>query len=205
MGWTRWSSIEPNNTHRALVRFEREGRIQGIVTQNVDHLHTKAGSKNVIELHGCGHTVMCLSCDYKISRHDFQNILNSLNSNLTDHTDMIRPDGDVEIPQEAVDNFVIPPCPNCGGNLKPDIVFFGDNVPMDRIVQITRMIIESDGLLVLGSSLFVFSGYRMVLQTRDCGLPIAIVNIGPTRGDDSALIKISAKCGDIIPKLFLKK
>lgn len=148
---------------------------------------------------------MCLSCDYRIPRHDFQNVLNSVNATLTDHSDMIRPDGDVELSQDVVENFAMPPCPNCGGNLKPDIVFFGDNVPMERILKITRMVIESDGLLVLGSSLHVFSGYRIVLQTRDCNLPVAIVNIGPTRADDKATIKISAKCGDIVPKLFQPK
>lgn len=105
--------------------------------------------------------------------------------------------------QEYIDNFNVPDCLQCGGNLlKPDIVFFGDNVPRKRIDDIASMICNSDGLLVLGSSLFVFSGFRIVLHSYDLGLPIAIVNIGPTRGDSKANIKISAKCGDIIPKLF---
>lgn len=106
-------------------------------------------------------------------------------------------------PQEYIDNFNVPVCPQCGGELlKPDIVFFGDNVPRTRINDIATMICNSDGLLVLGSSLSVFSGYRIVLHSYDLGLPIAIVNIGPTRGDLKANLKISGKCGDIIPKLF---
>jgi len=179
--------------------------MHGLVTQNVDRLHQKAGSKKVTELHGSGYDVVCLgaNCDYRIGRHDFQDILNTLNANMVDKSDMIRPDGDVDIPQEYIDNFNVPTCPKCDGSLlKPDIVFFGDNVPRNRIDDIASMICNSDGLLVLGSSLFVFSGFRIVLHSYDLGLPIAIVNIGPTRGDEKADLKISAKCGDIIPKLF---
>lgn len=104
--------------------------------------------------------------------------------------------------QNYIDNFQIPPCPKCGGNLKPDIIFFGDNVPKARIETVAKLICNSDGLLVLGSSLTVYSGYRILLNSHDLGLPIAIVNIGPTRGDNLAQIQISAKCGDVIPKLF---
>lgn len=188
----------------ALAKLEKEGRISGIVTQNVDTLHTKAGSKKVIELHGNGYKVICLGigCDYSISRHDFQYILCTLNPAMEDTTEMMRPDGDVDLSTEQEKGFKVPSCPNCGGNLKPHIVFFGDNVPQTRIVEQTKKVCESDGLLVLGSSLIVFSGYRLVLQTEDCELPVAIVNIGPTRADSKAIIKISGKCGDIIPKLF---
>nr|XP_014092993.1 NAD-dependent protein deacylase Sirt4 [Bactrocera oleae] len=202
VGWPSFSATEPNHTHHAVARFEREGRIQSVVTQNVDRLHTKAGSKNVIELHGSGYVVKCLSCEYRIDRHKFQDILNSLNPEFRDAPDMIRPDGDVEIPVEYVANFRIPPCPQCSGQLKPEIVFFGDNVPKQRVEQIAEMIYNGDGLLVLGSSLLVFSGYRMVLQTKDLNLPVAIVNIGETRADHLADLKLSAKCGDVIPKLF---
>lgn len=202
IGWPRFSQIQPNATHHALARFESEGRIQGIVTQNVDRLHTKAGSKNVIEIHGSGYTVKCLLCDYRVPRHDFQETLKSMNTHMSDTTQMMRPDGDVDIPQEEIDGFRIPNCPDCGGNLKPEIVFFGDNVPRDRIEKIREMVSNSDGLLVLGSSLLVFSGYRLVLQTNELELPVVIVNIGPTRGDHLATIKMSAKCGDVIPKLF---
>lgn len=202
VAWPKFSAIKPNATHYSLAKFEREQRISAIVTQNVDRLHTKAGSKNVTELHGSGYTVQCVECSFRIDRHEFQTILNGLNVNMVDRSDMMRPDGDIDIPQEYIDKFVIPPCPDCGGNLKPEIVFFGDNVPRTRIDAIAKYICNSDGLLVLGSSLSVFSGYRMVCHSYDLGLPIAIVNIGKTRGDEKATIKISAKCGDIIPKLF---
>jgi NAD+-dependent protein deacetylase sirtuin 4 len=186
-------------------QFPQAQKISGIVTQNVDRLHTKAGSKSIIELHGTGYIVKCLSCEYRIPRHDFQMVLNQLNPNLVDNSTMMRPDGDVELPVEAVKEFQIPPCPDCGGDLKPEIVFFGDNVPKDRILKIVRMINESDGVLVLGSSLTVFSGYRIVLQAKEVGLPVAIVCIGKTRADDKVDLKISAKCGDIMPHLIAKR
>lgn len=202
VGWPTFSATQPNATHHALARFEREERVQAVVTQNVDRLHTKAGSRSVVEVHGSGFVVKCLSCEYRIDRHEFQNILASLNPAFKDAPDMIRPDGDVEIPAEYIDNFHIPACPDCGGDLKPEIVFFGDSVPRTRLDTIAEMVYNSDGLLVLGSSLLVFSGYRIVLQTKDLKLPVAIVNIGDTRADHLADIKISAKCGDVIPKLF---
>ena len=203
VGWPRFSATKPNATHNALARFERETRLQAIVTQNVDRLHSKAGSQQVIELHGSGYVVKCMSCDYRIDRHQFQDILNTLNPELRDAPDLVRPDGDVEIPQEYIEQFRIPNCPQCDeGHMKPEIVFFGDNVPKDRVNRIAEMIYNSDGLLVLGSSLLVFSGYRMVLQTKDLKLPVAIVNIGDTRADHLADLKIAAKCGDVIPRLF---
>ncbi|KAH8366584.1 hypothetical protein KR084_004575 [Drosophila pseudotakahashii] len=202
VGWPKFSATQPNATHHALARFEREERVQAVVTQNVDRLHSKAGSRNVVEVHGSGYVVKCLSCEYRIDRHEFQSILASLNPAFKDAPEMIRPDGDVEIPLEYIENFQIPECTQCGGDLKPEIVFFGDSVPRSRLDEIAGMVYNSDGLLVLGSSLLVFSGYRVVLQTKDLKLPVAIVNIGDTRADHLADIKISAKCGDVIPKLF---
>lgn len=205
IGWDAFSRRAPNATHYSLARFEREGRIHGIVTQNVDRLHKKAGSKRVIEIHGSGYEVGCLSCDYEIDRHEFQAILKQMNPTISGEVmeNMIRPDGDVEISQEAIDTFTIPDCPKCGtGNLKPKIVFFGDNVPIDRITDIVRMITVSDAILVLGSSLTVFSGYRIVLQAKELGIPVAVVNIGETRADKVVDLKIAAKCGDVIPHLF---
>lgn len=206
IGWESFSRREPNSTHYSLAKFEREGRISGIVTQNVDRLHTKGGSKNVIELHGSGYEVICLNCDYMIDRHEFQMILKQMNPTVSQPdviSSMIRPDGDVDLPQKVVDGFQIPACPKCeNGFLKPKIVFFGDNVPSDRILKIVKMINESDAILVLGSSLTVFSGYRIVLQAKELGIPVAIVNIGQTRGDDKIDLKISAKCGDVIPHIF---
>lgn len=202
VAWPRFSAFEPNPIHHTLARFEREGRIIGLITQNVDTLHTKAGHKHVIEIHGNGYNVICLACKFTIDRHQFQHILTALNPTPVKASDVLRPDGDIELTAEYVEQFQVPGCPECGGHLKPDIVFFGDNVPMPRIQEIVRLSCQSDGLLVLGSSLSVFSGYRIVLQTKELGLPVAIVTIGETRGDVKADLKISAKCGDIIPKLF---
>jgi NAD-dependent deacetylase sirtuin 4 len=202
IGWPKFSQVEPSKTHRVLAKMERDFKISGLVTQNVDSLHSKAGSKNVIEMHGTGYKVICLGCDYSIPRHDFQMILTQLNPDIKDTSTMVRPDGDIEIPQETIDRFNLPQCPNCGGNLKPDIVFFGDNIPLKRIEKIVSMICTSDGVLVLGSSLTVFSGYRIVLQAKELNLPVAIVNIGDTRGDPKADLKVSAKCGDIIEEIF---
>ncbi|XP_055545131.1 NAD-dependent protein deacylase Sirt4 [Wyeomyia smithii] len=209
VGWPRFSSVAPNTTHYTLARLERDKRISGIVTQNVDKLHTKAGSKSVVELHGSGYTVVCVGkngtgCNYQIPRHEFQQILDQMNPHMEDKSTMIRPDGDVELPAEHVNNFKVPTCPECDGSLKPEIVFFGDNVPMPRIERVVRMILQSDAVLVLGSSLTVFSGYRIVLQANELGIPVAIVNIGATRGDTAADLKISARCGELMENLFKK-
>lgn len=177
----------------------------GLITQNVDTLHTKAGHKNVIEIHGNGYKVICLGCPFTIDRHELQHILTTMNPTPVKTSEVLRPDGDIELSKDYVDQFKVPSCPECGGILKPDIVFFGDNVPMSRIKEIVRLNCQSDGLLVLGSSLLVFSGFRIVLQTKELGLPVAIVSIGETRGDPKADLKISAKCGDIIPKLFQQR
>lgn len=205
VAWPRFSNFEPNAVHHSLARWEREGRMIGLVTQNVDCLHRKAGHNKLIEIHGNGFLVVCLGCDFKVDRHEFQHILASLNPAEVKTSEVLRPDGDIELPDEYINEFKVPDCPNCGGNLKPHIVFFGDNVPMKRIEEIVHWNCESDGLLVIGSSLQVFSGFRLVLQTKELGLPVAIVTIGETRGDSKADLKISGKCGDIIPKLFKTK
>lgn len=206
VGWSRFSSVKPNETHLALTRLQKSGQIANVVTQNVDRLHTKAGTKDVLELHGSGYNVICLgsNCDYSIGRHEFQMILTALNQKMCDRTDMIRPDGDVDIPIEYIESFNVPECPQCGGNLKPEIVFFGDSVPKERAERLSQLICSSDGILILGSSLLVYSGYRVLLYGHEFGSPIAIVNIGKVRGEDKAQLKISAKCGDVIPKLFKK-
>lgn len=218
LGWPKFSSVEPNATHHKLASMESESRLSHIVTQNVDNLHGKAGSKEVTELHGNGYKVICIGrgekdnpCNYFIPRHDFQQILTSFNQNLSvkakewsehlkDEKSM-RPDGDIEISQEDIESFYLPACPQCAGHLKPNIVFFGDNVPRARIEKVVRCIINSDGVLVLGSSLTVFSGYRIVLQAKELGLPVAVVNIGETRADKIVDLKISSKCSDVLKHL----
>ncbi|XP_046386929.1 NAD-dependent protein deacylase Sirt4 [Ischnura elegans] len=204
VAWSRFSAFQPNICHVTLSQWEGMGKVGAIVTQNVDRLHQKAGSKRVIELHGSGYEVGCLSCKMMISRHKFQKLLEELNPTLkSDVAVSIRPDGDVDIPQEQIDKFNLPPCESCGGILKPNIVFFGDNVPQKRVEAVKTEVRSSDGLLVLGSSLSVFSSYRIILQAAEEKKPIVIVNIGPTRGDSQATFKVSTKCGDVLPLISI--
>lgn len=172
------------------------------MTQNVDGLHTKAGSKNVIELHGTGFKVMCLNCDNKIDRKLLQIKLDKLNSSIKHVSKKIRPDGDVELSNEIVNDFILPSCENCGGILKPDIVFFGDNVAKKVVDSVRNIVTQSNGLLVLGTSLTTFSGYRIILQAIEENKKVAIVNIGETRADKHATVKIESRCGDVLKKLY---
>ncbi|KAI1294906.1 NAD-dependent protein deacylase Sirt4 [Halotydeus destructor] len=205
-GWPRLVNIQPNIAHRTLADWESRGKINLLVTQNVDRLHQKAGSKNVIELHGSGYTVKCLSCTYRVARTQFQNTLDSLNGHLKEDfaraSDEIRPDGDVELSESLVSRFIVAPCPGCGGLLKPDIVFFGDNVPKERVLNVYRSIESTEALLVIGSSLHVYSGYRFILHAKDHGKPTAIVSIGKSRADhlDNVLF-VRRRAGDILPRI----
>ncbi|CAH1164761.1 unnamed protein product [Phaedon cochleariae] len=198
VGWTTFSKREPNIIHYSICELEKE-KISTVVTQNVDNLHYKAGSQNVIELHGTAFRVICLKCEAFYDRHYIQERLIQLNSHITPTSTTIRPDGDVDIPLEIIEGFKPPLCESCGGMLKPDITFFGDNVPRARVEAVKSAVSESDSLLVLGSSLTVFSGYRIVLQALEEGKNVAIINIGPTRADHLVKLKVSAKCGDILP------
>jgi len=206
VGWPRWSSTRPNSAHLTLAAWERKGRLRHVVTQNVDQLHYKAGCKNVVELHGTNSLVKCMTCSFSIPRMTFQRRLEELNPTMETlaSEQMMKPDGDVELSPEEVANFRVPNCPKCDtGILKPYVVFFGDNVPKPRVEFVRKQVEESDALLVVGSSLFVFSGYRFVTQARDLGIPIAVVNIGPTRADAIVDLKIEAKAGDVLPKILL--
>lgn len=201
VGWPRFSNIQPSATHHAVRQLEMAGKVTTVVTQNVDHLHQKAGSKNVIELHGSGYLVKCLSCPYEVDRFTLQDTLMERNPDMKGSFSMIRPDGDVELSKEEVDKFRVPLCPKCEGAMKPDIIFFGDNVPKARVEQIRKQVSNSEAILVLGSSLTVYSSYRIILQAKEENKEVAILNIGPTRADDIADMKVSTKCGDILPEL----
>ncbi|XP_047363988.1 NAD-dependent protein deacylase Sirt4 [Vespa velutina] len=200
VGWPRFSTFQPNDTHKVLKNLEEIGKISCIVTQNVDNLHTKAGNRNVIELHGTAFRVMCLNCNHKMERSNFQNILKELNPLLNSHSEMIRPDGDVDLTQQETEEFNVPPCENCGGVLKPDIVFFGDNVPRHVVENVKNIVEQSSSLLILGTSLSTFSGYRIVLQALNAKKPIILVNIGKTRADNDISIRIEGRCGYILSK-----
>ncbi|XP_050353077.1 NAD-dependent protein deacylase Sirt4 [Nymphalis io] len=201
VGWPRFSSVQPNATHYSIKELEKAGKVTAVVTQNVDRLHHKAGSENIIELHGTGYIVKCMKCPYEIDRFKLQEILLNNNPSMESSFNMIRPDGDVELSKEQVDRFKAPLCPECEGPLKPDIVFFGDNVPKERVEQVRNQVSVSDAVFVLGSSLTVYSSYRIILQAKEENKKIAVLNIGPTRADDIVHLKISTKCGEILTDL----
>jgi len=202
VGWPRWSSFQPNLAHRTLARWEETGKLSCLVTQNVDQLHYKAGSRKVVELHGTNSTVTCMSCSFTQPRLQLQRVLEQLNPSMVARTDIIRPDGDVELTSEEVSQFEVPDCPKCGtGILKPNVVFFGDNVPMDRVTTVKKEVGRSDAMLVVGSSLFVYSGYRFITQAKDLGIPIAVINIGQTRADKLVDLKLEAKAGDVLSSI----
>lgn len=203
VGWPRFSSVNPNAAHKHLAAWEKQGKMACVVTQNVDRLHHKAGTSVVHELHGSAFTVICMSCRRQVVRHSFQTRLTRLNPYLSVKPAEIRPDGDVDLTDEEVNSFQVPSCESCGGILKPHIVFFGESVPRERVERVKRQLAECDGLLVLGSSLYVYSGYRFILAGAELGLRMCAVNIGPTRGDPHFLIKVNARCGDVLPRLQL--
>lgn len=200
-GWENVHRAKPNRGHEALSRLERSGAVSGIITQNVDGLHSRAGSRNVLELHGSLAAVRCLACDAKESRRKLQARMLTLNPALGAGGVEIAPDGDAEIAQRLIDTFRVPECLTCGGVLKPDVVFFGENVPKGRVERAYAMLERAEALLVVGSSLTVFSGYRFVARAAGEGKPVAILNLGPTRGDVEATLKLDAPLGESLPEL----
>ncbi len=197
-GWQNVGQAQPNRTHTALAELENQGFVTALITQNVDNLHRTAGSRNVIDLHGVLRVVVCLQCGQRVDRDDMQARLAAANPGWAADVSGIAPDGDAHVHAAGVAGFVVPDCSDCGGMLKPDVVFFGENVPRERVEQSYAALAASDALLVVGSSLMVFSGFRFVRKAHAAGKPVAIVNRGKTRGDDLATVKIEADCGEII-------
>ena len=176
--------------------------MRGLVTQNVDRLHHHAGSRDVVELHGALFDVRCLSCGHAEARADVQSRLSELNPHVhAAVAEILRPDGDADLPNEWIDGFRVPACLACGGVIKPDVVFFGESVPPAKVEQAYAIVERADALLVVGSSLTVFSGYRFVRRAAERGQPIAIVNLGETRGDPYATVRIDAAAGEVLPRL----
>ncbi len=201
VGWRTFARARPNAAHHALSRLEHAGVAAGLITQNVDGLHGAAGSQRHIELHGSLHRVMCLSCGVRTSRDELQAELLAENPQAASFGAELAPDGDAELAPEHVEGFRVPPCRTCGGVLKPDVVFFGENVPPSVVAAAWAELLAAEALLVVGSSLFVFSGYRFVRGAHARGLPIAIVNQGPTRADELASLRIDGRAGEILPPL----
>ncbi|MBV9773991.1 MAG: NAD-dependent protein deacetylase [Gemmatimonadetes bacterium] len=206
VGWARFSAARPNAAHHALARLEEEGLVQGIITQNVDGLHHAAGSRRVVELHGSLASVRCLGCGAAVPRTEFQDRLRAGNAEWAERLasgDGIEaaPDGDAELPAWAMDSFRVPECQACGGVLKPDVVFFGENVPAETVERAWSLFASGDVLLVVGSSLTVYSGRRFIYRAQQEGVPIGIVNVGPTRADEMAAAKVEGRLGVVLPRL----
>ncbi len=207
VGWRHMDETWPNAGHRALAALERAGAVAGIITQNVDLLHTKAGSSNVINLHGTYAHVICLDCGYTMTRAALAEHLEALNPRFIERARAVgglevAPDADAVIASAAdIAGFRYLDCPGCGGMLKPNIVYFGESVPNEIVAQAFSMVENADALLVVGSSLTVFSGYRFVRHAAANGIPVGIVNRGPTRGDDLATVKLESGCSETLALL----
>lgn len=214
VGWSRVRRAVPNPGHDALAHLERAGVLTGLITQNVDGLHIRAGSRAVVELHGRIADVVCLGCRAVTSREELQRRLAAANPGFAQaHADLpaARPDGDADLVD--VDGFRVAPCAACGGVLKPDVVFFGENVPRERVARCFALVDDLDrvaaapgtardgALLVAGSSLQVMSGLRFVRHAHRLGLPVVIVNRGPTRGDSLATARVDAGCSQTLAAL----
>jgi len=209
-GWPTLAQAAPNVGHRALAELEATGRIGALITQNVDGLHQRAGTSKLIELHGNIHGVICLECRTLYQRTAIQQWLAQANPELAASAaagaDSVvpeaRPDGDAEVELDALQDFHMPSCERCGGVLQPDVIFFGDNIPPQRTAAALAMMAEADALLVVGSSLMVFSGYRFCKLAAEAGKPIAAINLGRTRADDLIGLKVEASATEVLPKLL---
>ena len=194
IGWRRFGQARPNDAHHALARLEASGRSRMLLTQNVDRLHQAAGSRVVIDLHGRLDLVRCMACSAARRRVDFQDDLVRLNASWADLDAAALPDGDAELDQIDFSGFAVPHCEACGGVMKPDVVFFGESVPKPQVTQAMDALEQADAMLVVGSSLMVYSGFRFARAAAQRGIPIAAVNLGRTRADDLLTLKVEDRC-----------
>jgi NAD-dependent SIR2 family protein deacetylase len=200
-GWALVRDAAPNSAHHALADLERARRIHHLITQNVDRLHQKAGAVRVVDLHGRIDRVRCLSCGGVLSREEHQERLREANAAFHAIRVSEAPDGDADLDGADYDSFRVPGCPVCAGVLKPDVVFFGESVPKERVSRAMALLDEADLLLVAGSSLMVWSGYRFVKRARERGVAVASVNLGRTRADEELTLKVTADCGEVLSEL----
>lgn len=204
VGWPQMAQACPNGAHYGLVRLQRAGLVHQLVTQNVDGLHQQAGSSQVIDLHGRLDTVECLDCRTRFSREKFQHTLLVANPDFY-HTSVPRaPDGDADLENVDFEQFKIPTCLKCGGLVKPSVVFFGESVPRPRVELAYQRLQKADALLVIGSSLMVFSGYRFCRSAVEQKKPIAAVNLGRTRADAELTLKVVGSCVELLPALVAR-
>jgi NAD-dependent SIR2 family protein deacetylase len=201
LGWARMRHAEPNGSHHALARLQAAARVPLLVTQNVDGLHERAGSRSVCALHGRITDVVCLDCGERTGRAVLQQRMSVLNPGYAERHGAVlsRPDGDVDL--ESTGGFRVPACETCGGTLKPAVVFFGENVPKARVQRCFEAVETGEALLVAGSSLTVLSGLRFVRHAHKLRLPVVIVNRGVTRGDELSTYKLETGCADFLTEL----
>lgn len=203
VGWHHMRATRPNDGHRALARLEQAGVVSGVITQNVDRLHQAAGARNVVDLHGHYDEVICLDCGRVISRRELDARLTALNPDFLDTLDVagveVAPDADAVIERTA--HFRVASCEACGGVLKPNIVYFGENVPRERVARAYEMVDDASAILTAGTSLAVQSGLRLVRRAARDGKPVVIVNRGVTRGDEHATMRLNAGTSETLTRL----
>ena len=200
-GWPAVASAVPTLSHNVIAELERCKIVQMVVTQNVDRLHQQAGSQNVIDLHGRLDEVVCMSCQKITPRNTLQSELTLLNPSFSRQGN-IAPDGDADVPEKLVPDFVVPPCEDCGEILKPNVVFFGDSVNKSIVQRVYDGIDDSDGMLIIGTSLKVFSGYRFCRYARQQRKPIASINPGLSRGEDMIQVIVRRESDDVLPPIL---
>ncbi|MDA1075419.1 MAG: NAD-dependent protein deacetylase [Proteobacteria bacterium] len=201
LGWPSFAGAEPNPAHHALAALERAGRVCGLITQNVDGLHQASGSDRVIDLHGRLADVVCLQCGGRSERSALQSWLTRVNADLVADAFTAAPDGDADIERDPSADFRTPRCDDCGGILKPDVVFYGGRVPKSRVKDAYDLVDSADGLLVVGSSLMVYSAFRFVRHAQRIDLPMAAINKGRTRADELLSDKLEATCEKALPAI----
>jgi len=194
IGWRRFGQARPNDAHHALAKLEAKGQCELLLTQNVDRLHQSAGHQQVIDLHGRLDLVRCMGCGEKMPRNAFQHTLGRMNAEWLALDAADAPDGDADLEHADFMSFAVPACESCGGILKPDVVFFGENVPRDIVATAQDHLEQADAMLIVGSSLMVYSGFRFAQAAARKGMPIAAVNLGRTRADDLLTLKVEDRC-----------
>ena len=201
LGWRHIARAAPNLGHQAVAEMQRRGLLSAIITQNVDGLHQAAGAQDVVELHGSLSRVVCLGCGERTPREELDQRLRAANPDWAAQERQVNPDGDAVLDEGATDHFTVVDCLRCAGALKPDVIFFGENVPPARVADCYAQVSEARALLVLGSSLTVMSGYRFVRHAAKLGVPVAIINQGRTRGDAQATVTLDAPLGSTLTTL----
>ena len=201
VGYPEFKRAQPNIAHQVLARWEQQGRVHGLITQNVDRLHQRAGHQRVIDLHGRLDEVICMRCGDIIERDSVQTWLDARNAAADPRAFTLAPDGDADLQRDDYSQVSVPACQLCGGILKPNVVFFGDSVPKPVVEQAYRWVDEADAVLVVGSSLMVFSSFRFIRRAAQAGTPIAAINRGKTRADDLLAAKVAGECGVVLNEL----